>query len=788
MIFKILEYVVYNPWKLALASLLLVLAAAYGGQNLAISNDYRNFFSDDNPELLAFENLQNTYNKSDNVLFLITPKDGQVFTPQTLAGVQWLTEQSWQTPFSSRVDSITNFQHTTAVEDDLFVANLVEDPNQSQEALRKIKAIATAEPLLVRRLINAEGTVTAINVTVQLPGLELQEAPIVANFAHKLAQQLEERDPNLKVRMTGMVMMNNAFGEASLKDASTLIPTMFLVVTIILALMLRNVTLTLATIVVFALSAASAMGVAGWMQIKLDPMTMSAPTIILTMAVADCVHLLSTYISQMRHGLQKSAAMVEALRINFMPIFITSATTALGFLSMNFSEIPPLNHMGNVVAVGVLAAFLLSITFLPAVVMILPFTKIKQAESKHHYLAGFSHFVVKQRRILLFVMFGLSVLATAFVPLNQINDEFVNYFDESIQFRQDTEYAADNLVGPYTIEFSFNSNEEGGIADPVYLSQLEKFVAHLYTYPATSHVFSFSETMKQLNKNMHGDDPTWLKMPDSQELAAQYTLLYEMSLPYGLDLNNQIDIGKSSTRITLSTINLSSQEILNMEIAINTWLSKNIPNIDIIASSPNLMFAHVGVRNAKSLVIGAVLALFLISLILMWALGSVKMGLISLIPNLLPAGIAFGIWGLIDGQVGMSVSIVIGMTLGIVVDDSVHFLSKYLRARREKGLNAIEATHYAFANVGNALVITTLVLITGFLVLTLSNFKMNADMGLVTAITIAAALVIDFLLLPPLLMALDKAEYPAPSTSSDSSETLAVATPLATNAVPTPTI
>ena len=262
--------------------------------------------------------------------------------------------------------------------------------------------------------------------------------------------------------------------------------------------------------------------------------------------------------------------------------------------------------------------------------------------------------------------------------------------------------------------------------------------------------------MRRLNKSMHGDDPAWFKMTDDRDMAARFLLLYEMSLPYGLDLNNQMDVGKSSTRVTLTTINLSSQQVLALETSIMSWVETNIPNVTVLASSPNLMFAHIGVRNAKSLVFGAILALFLISLIMVVALRSLKLGLISLIPNLLPAGIAFGIWGLIDGQVGMSVSIVIGMTLGIVVDDSVHFLSKYLRARLEKGLDAVEATRYAFKNVGNALVVTTSVLIVGFMVLTLSTFKMNADMGLVTAITIGAALVVDFLLLPPLLMLLDR--------------------------------
>ena len=153
---------------------------------------------------------------------------------------------------------------------------------------------------------------------------------------------------------------------------------------------------------------------------------------------------------------------------------------------------------------------------------------------------------------------------------------------------------------------------------------------------------------------------------------------------------------------------------------------------------------------------GTSIALVLISLILIFALRSLKLGLVSLIPNLAPAAMGFGLWGMLYGQVGLGLSVVIGMTLGIVVDDTVHFLSKYLRARREQGLSSQDAVRYAFHTVGIALFVTTLVLVAGFMVLTQSAFKLNADMGLLTAITIAIALVVDFIFLPPLLMKVDK--------------------------------
>ena len=162
--------------------------------------------------------------------------------------------------------------------------------------------------------------------------------------------------------------------------------------------------------------------------------------------------------------------------------------------------------------------------------------------------------------------------------------------------------------------------------------------------------------------------------------------------------------------------------------------------------------------NIRSMLIGSTAALLLISLLMILALRSVKLGLISFIPNLIPAAVAFGIWGLTSGNVNLGLSVVIGMTMGIVVDDSIHFLSKYRRARREKKMDEQDAVRYAFSSVGIALTVTSLILVAGFAILATSAFDMNASMGKMTALTIAIALLVDFLFLPPLLIWLDKAK------------------------------
>lgn len=745
-------------WTVVIVSLLWVVLTAVGVTRLSFSNDYRMFFSEDNPQLRAFEALQNVYTKNDNVMFVVTPADGNVFAPDVLEAVRDLTQRAWQIPYSIRVDSITNYQHTEAEGDDLRVADLVETTESlSDSDLRRIRRIALNEPLLINRIVAANGDVAGVNVTIQLPGKRLDEVPEVVSFVRKLKSEFESIYPEIRIHLTGMVVMNNAFPEASLQDVKTLYPFMFLAVLITLALLLRSIPSMLSTLIVIILMIAATMGTAGWLNIRLTPPSMTVPIIILTLAIADCVHILVYFLHEMGKGSDRRAAMLESLRINLQPVFLTTLTTAIGFLSLNFSDVPPFRDLGNMAAIGVFYAFILSMTFMPAMMMILPVKSYRADSFQNKTMLAIAEFVIRRRIYLLVGMTALVLFFIAQVPRNVLDDRFVEYFGESVPFRIDTEYATQNLTGIYMLEYSVQANSNGGVSDPEYLVYLDNFANWLRTQPGVIHVNTFSDTMKRINKSMHGDNTAYYRLPGERELAAQYLLLYEFSLPFGLDTTNQINIRKSATRLTATLENISSTQQLQLEQRARTWLEQNNAGFPVPeGSSSSLMFAHIGDRNIRSMLKGTLTALILISAVLLLALRSWRIGLLSLIPNLIPITMAFGIWGLMVGRVGLALSIVAGMTLGIVVDDTVHFLSKYLRARREMGLSAEDGVRYAFSTVGVALWVTSFVLVLGFGVLTFSNFELNSGMGMLTAITISIALVADFLLLPPLLLTFSK--------------------------------
>ncbi|HHK8471633.1 TPA: RND family transporter [Vibrio parahaemolyticus] len=752
-----------------LATIFLIIVATIGGKNLYFRGDYDIFFDGTNKQLLAFDEIQTTFAKTDNLAIVIAPEDGDIFTPQTLSLIQKITVDAWQVPYSSRVDSIANYQHTEAFEDDLLVEDLLYSEYElTPERISKVKSIALSEPVLKSALVSEKGDVTVVNITVQLPEMDkTAEVEEVVSSINAMIDRYQRAYPDVTFHKAGIIAMNYAFMTAAQDDSSTLVPTMLVVILVFLTIMLRSILSVIATLIVIIGSVMATMGISGWAGMFLSTATVNVPTLIMTLAVADCVHVIATMRQSMKNGFTKVQSIERSIALNFVPILITSVTTAIGFLMMNMSDSPVLRDFGNLSALGVMVACFLSVTLLPALLKLLPIhVKMETSQDQKHVMDRLGDFVVSQRRALLPLSVAVIVVCASLIPLNKVNDESVEYFGQRNEFRQAVDFMEERISGMTNISIAIKTNESQGIAAPDFLNTIGEFSSWLRGQPETDHVATLADVYKRLNKNMHGDDEAYYSLPQERELAAQYLLLYEMSLPYGLDLNNQINVDKSSIKMVLTVANLGSVELVDLENRIYQWFAEHAPQYQVVASSPSLMFAHIGETNMASMLSTLPITLVLISALLIFALRSVRLGLISLMPNIAPAVIGFGLWALISGEINLGLSVVVTLTLGIVVDDAVHFLSKYQRARRE-GQTAEQAVRYAFHTVGRALWITTVVLVAGFSVLAMSSFRLNADMGQLSAIVIFIALVVDFLFLPTLLMLFDKKAYLQESPSDN---------------------
>lgn len=760
---RYLTWVLNHRLSVILLCIAVAAVSAAGLRHLSYVGDYEVFFDEENEHLAAYREMENTYSRNDSVSFVLAPKDGNVFTAAILSVIERLTEEAWQAPFARRVDSISNFQFTTAEGDELVVRDLVEHADElSAEELSQIEAYALSEPEIAGRLVSPSGHVSMVNIRVLFPEIEPDETNQVVTFGRDLMERYKAENPDLTIHLTGSAVINQGFVEGAANDMTSLVPTMYVILLIVAGILLRSFWSVFAIFLLIVLTILSSVGIASWIGLPLTAPSVSAPTIILTIVVATAVHILSRMLRSLREGRSRTEALMDAFRANISPVSLACLTTAIGFLCLLVSVVPPYRFLGLTTAIGAAFTFAYSVTFLPALLSLLPLRPSRISRQHGAVWDGFSHFLISHQNRVLGATLICVVSALSFLPRNQINDTFVTYFDKDLPVRTSAEFAIENMGGLYAVSLSFPAGRDGGISDPSYMRGLEKFSEWARAHPLVAHVATLNHTIKRLNRNMHGDDPDWYVLPQDRELAAQYLLLYEMSLPQGLDLTDQIDIGKSATKVVLSLKDVTNADIRRFEREFSAWQANNLPaSMRTVVTGPSVMFAYIWESSALSNLVGMIVAAVMIGLIIMAALRSVRLGLISLIPNLLPAAMAFGIWGATNGWIDVASSSVAMISLGMVVDDTIHFLSKYRYAREQRAASAEAAVQYAFRNVGPALVTTTCVLAIGFMVLAQSTLTLNGTMGLLTAITIVLALVLDFLLLPILLIKLDRAKAPA---------------------------
>jgi len=753
---RFIDWIINHPKLILTGTIIIVLSFAVGLKNLSISNDFRVYLSKDNPQLLEFESFESNYVKSDSATFVITAKNGDLFTKNGLKLIQELTEKSWLVKGSYRVSSLTNYQYSQSSDDEIITDYLVGDANQLlEDELDNIRKIALSEKRLVRSLITADGKLSVIFINLRLSKSEANASIKVTEEMEVIRGEFRSAYPEFQIDNGGSTAFNTTLARAVENDLTTLMPLSYFIIFLGLFFFLRSLLGAGAIFILITTCLICTFGFFGWVNPVLTPIAGFAPSILLSIMVADSVHVLTTCFHQMGLGESKKTAIATSLKVNFMPILVTSITTIIGFMSLNFSSSPPYQDLGNMVAFGVLIALIFSLFFLPSLLLLMPI-KAQFKKSNIQFFDKFSDFVIRNKRQLI-IFVSLAVIAlTLFIPNNKISDNWSNYFDDSFSIIQLVNRIDGYLSGINTLEYSLSPSTDKSIFDPEYLSQMDQFENWYLTQNKIMNVTSLSRLLKDLNQVMHNDDPNWYRVPETSELAAQYLLFYEFGLPEGMGLDNLVTIHKTASRFSVSMSNGGSDELLEMDANAQQWLKQNAPAIKASpATGLGVVFAHIAQRNITSLLKGTLFALVGISIVLMLVLKSVKYGLISLVPNIIPAAMAYGLWGLTFGYVDISLSIVACSTLGIVVDDTVHFLHKYIHARK-LGKDVVEAVRESFSRVGLALLTTSIVLAGGFIILAISHMNTSATIGILMATTLIFALIVDFLLLPPLLLYLDK--------------------------------
>ena len=738
--------------------LALCAASVWGMPRLTLSSDSRVFFDPKSPELVELETFEHKYGQNNGVLMVVSPKapaEGRKVTdPAILAIIADLTARAWKLPHSTRVESLTNFPHVTSDADSFAVEELVPDADAITPArAAKVEAVALADNLVVNRLIAADASAAGVLVNFNLPEEGSTQVREIIAASRALAREIEAENPDIDVKLTGNVMLLGTFAEAAVSDALLLIPISLVVSGLMMVMFVRSVRPSLAIVSLLVLSSASAMGLAGWFGYVVNPASIAAPIIIVTVNMAAAVRIVTTTMSFLGEGLSKREAIAQSMAIHIRPVTLTNFTSAIGFLSMNLAEAPPFRDLGNMVAIGIAFAYVFTFTWLPALLVRMDLSPAASGSERAMVMLG--HFVNKTY-VGLFVLCSMIVVASSFwIQRITLDDDFARYFDSRFEYRQDSDFAEDHLTGLNIIEFDIGAGRDNGVYDPAYQRKLAEFLNWLRAQPHVVSVIGIPDITARIEKAM---DPSALPaaMPDDSDRIAQYFLLYELSLPYGSSLNDQINVARSSSRVTAILRHVKSSDIRVLNHEAEAWLAANAPAaMQAKGISINVLFSNVSWINIRSMIGTTIASMLVIALIVGLALRSVGYGLLSIVMNVLPSIVGFGVWGLLIGQIGLAASVITAMTIGLIVDDTIYFLIMY-QAARARGLSSENAINEVFKTVGTAMLVITLSLAVGFGVLIASGFEVNRSLGAQTTIVILANLFIDWLMLPPLLRLFDR--------------------------------
>ncbi len=628
----------------------------------------------------------------------------------------------------------------------------------SKNELQEKEKIALNEKLLKNLLISDDAKSTVILITPDLPDTD-QSKTLDFLYRVKKILKAEEKRTGYQFHVAGLPEMAAAFTDYIHQDLNLLIPIMLTFILLTMLYLFKSFWGMMTPMLVVIFSVISTLGISGFIGIEMDNVTLMSPQVLMAIGIADSIHILSIFFRELHHGKPRKEAMKISLKKNLLPVFLTSITTTMGFLALLTSITPPIRVVGVMLAIGVCLAYILSVTLLPAMLAVIPFS----AKRRHHNegfmkkLLWLSGFVIRYRNKIIIVTTVITLGFSLFIINIKADNSPVKYFKKGTYFRDAMDFIDDTIEGAYNLEISIDTNIPDGIKDPRFLKKVEQLqnfleneITEKYQVQIT-HTGSIVDIIKTINQRLKQNNPDFYKIPNNQKLLAENLFLYTNSLSAGRDLNNQINVEQSAIRLSVRRPTTSSEENLRCINIIRDYCDEHLKEYKVLLTGRASVFTYILPQVTISSVYGIIVALIVITIVITITFRSFTVGLLSLIPNIIPILLMFGLIGLTNVPFNLGLSMVAVVALGIVVDDTVHFITKFLQSR-QAGYSITESVYNVFHDVGTAIIYTSVILTVGFGIFLFSSFGFNDRFGMFTAFTMIAAIIIDLVFLPAVLL------------------------------------
>jgi uncharacterized protein len=732
----------------------------YGLTKIESDFTYRVWFNDDNPALQQFDKFEKTFGNDDSVIFVLKFKKGDTFTVSNLSILKGLTEKMWRIPNVIRVDSLDNVLDIRGLGDDIDISPLVPDDvsTMSKEELENLRSRISSMDRPKNFLISKDLKSVALYGNIKPFVDQIPEYEATVKKAREILENLRKK-PNIEIHLTGTAPITESFKEQTKADLKLVTPILVIVIFISIYFIFKSFLPIPLVITMIILTIISSLGIGSLAHVKLNIVTSMLPNILMAISIADSIHLLKSFQKYLQEFDDKTLAIHKAVEKVLLPTILTTLSTGLGFLSLSFSDLKPIAALGSLAFMGTFAAIFFTYFWLVPLLTFLPFKANKSARlkaksekkiSRTKFLVGYIQYLKYPISIFFILLTSFSIFISRD---NIINSNVIEYFKPKLPIVVAQKFIEKNIGGVGVIEVVLDSKEQDGVLNPDFLSRADQYQEWILKQYKVTKVNSIISIVKEMNHVLTGK----LEIPKNRKSIAENIFLYSLSLPQGMGLTYWTSQNQRMMRLKIQIIGIGSHQ--------------GVKRINIIKSGAERFGLAARVTGKASLVskldqmivdtfiVSMSLAVFLVSLFMVFIFKSIKLGLLSMIPNIVPPILGLGIMNILNLPIDVSTILISSVCLGIAVDDTIYFISDYHKSY-SKSNNAFVAILDVYSHTGSALFWTTFVLVSGFLCFTLGSFTPNSNFGFLTSIVLSLALIADLIFLPALLFIIDGKRKP----------------------------
>lgn len=771
--------------KYAVVAVMLLLTAGLATQlgRLEIDTRDESFFHESDPALIAYNDFKAQFGQDEFFIIALQPAQGLDTTFfNTLYRLHRELEQS--VPYIDKISSLVNGRVVRGDEDTLSVEELFPEPPQNEEETVRIRELIDQYPLYENLLISPDRSTVSILIKAKaLIVIEEQPEDILAGFEQEepdprlehylsdgesaeMTEAIEKvldayRMPALKVFFTGAPAVAIAMRKELKRDLFLTLPLCNLLIIIFLILLYKRLSGVIYPLLIVFFSLIATFGFVGMLRIQATlPVSQILPAFLLVVGIADAVHILTIFYRNYSRCGDKEQAILDAMAFAGLPVLMTSVTTACGLFSFIWADIAPIAQLGWVAPLGVFLALLYTLLLLPAFIGIFPITRKQEEQGPETSGKAISdrlfHWIAKvttRHPVSISALFSLFMLLSLYGVFNlHFYHNAITWLPKDSSVRQAADLLDTVNGGSATLEGLIDTGKNDALYNPDLLRRLDQAVTDISRLEVAGiragKVWAISDVLKETNRALHGNQDGAYTLPDSRDLTAQELILFEAS--GSDDLKNFTDNNFRTARFSI--IGPAEDAFLYTEYTdrVQQYFSRNFPDATLTLTGKLYLFAQLISRGITTMAKSYSIALFVITLLMIGMVGRIRIGLLSMVANVAPILYILGLMGMNNIPFDLSSMVTGSLVLGIVVDDTIHFFHHFRRAF-DKTAHVELAVRETLLNTGRAMFITSVVLSSGFFMLTLGSLLSTVRFGIICGFAVLFALLADFFMVPALL-------------------------------------